>query len=166
MTGNPVRPIIFNGSPAMALSLAGFASDDTLPTLYVTGGAQGAQHINRAVEEALPDLLTMCRVVHQCGRQQAGQTREDERLRQARGALPGHLQARYFVVDFVTDEIGHIYALADAVVSRSGAGTLAELFALGKPAILIPLVPTGGDEQRRNAAACQNSGCSANYRTG
>ncbi len=158
VTGNPVRHIIFNGSPAMALSLAGFADDDTLPTLYVTGGAQGAQHINRAVEEELPDLLTMCRVVHQCGRQQAGEISEGERLRQARGALPVHLQARYFVVDFVADEIGHIYALADAVVSRSGAGTLAELFALGKPAILIPLVPTGGDEQRRNAQLAKAAG--------
>ena len=62
------------------------------------------------------------------------------------------------MVDFVADEIGHIYALADAVVSRSGAGTLAELFALGKPAILIPLVPTGGDEQRRNAQLAKTAG--------
>ena len=61
-------------------------------------------------------------------------------------------------MDFVADEIGHFYALADAVVCRSGAGTLAELFALGKPAILIPLVPTGGDEQRRNAQHAQEAG--------
>ena len=158
ITGNPVRQVIFNGSPATALSFAGFASSDTLPTLYVTGGAQGAQHINRALEEALPELLDVCRIIHQCGRQATGQTREVERLRQARAALPDHVQARYHVVDFVADEIGHIYALADAVVSRSGAGTLAELFALGKPAVLIPLVPTGGDEQRRNAQHAARAG--------
>ena len=158
VTGNPVRHVIFNGSPATALSIAGFSSGDTVPTLYVTGGAQGAQHINRAVEDALPDLLRFCRIIHQCGRQATGPTREIERLQRVRAALPVHLQARYHVVDFVADEIGHLYALADAVVSRSGAGTLAEIFALGKPAIFIPLVPTGGDEQRRNAQHAARAG--------
>jgi UDP-N-acetylglucosamine--N-acetylmuramyl-(pentapeptide) pyrophosphoryl-undecaprenol N-acetylglucosamine transferase len=44
-----------------------------------------------------------------------------------------------------------VLALADVVISRSGAGTLAELTALGKPAVLVPLIPTGGDEQVHNA---------------
>lgn len=157
-TGNPVRPVIFNGSPESALALTGLAQDESLPTLYVTGGAQGAQHVNRAVEEALPDLLAVCRVIHQCGRQIRDGAAAVERLREVRAALPNDLQRRYHVVDFVSDEIGHVYALADAVVSRSGAGTLAELFALGKPSILIPLVPTGGDEQRRNARHAQQAG--------
>lgn len=158
ITGNPVRPVIFNGSPALALELTGLAADESLPTLYVTGGALGAHHINRAVETALPDLLTMCRVIHQCGRQTHDGVSEVARLQEVGAALPEHLQNRYYVVDFVADEIGHFYALADAVVCRSGAGTLAELFALGKPAILIPLVPTGGDEQRRNARHAQEAG--------
>ncbi len=158
VTGNPVRPVIFNGQRAAALALAGFAGDDALPTLYVTGGAQGAQPVNRAVAEALPALLAACRVIHQCGRQATAEMSELERLQALRASLPGPLQARYHVIDFVADEIGDIYALADVVVSRSGAGTLAELFALGKPAILIPLVPTGGDEQRRNARHAQQAG--------
>ena len=158
ITGNPVRPIIFNGNPDTALALTGLANDGALPTLYVTGGAQGAQHVNRAVAEALPDLLAVCRIIHQCGRQARDGVSEFTRLREARAALPSELQGRYYVVDFVGDEIGHFYAMADVVVSRSGAGTLAELFALGKPAILIPLVPTGGDEQRRNAQHAQQAG--------
>ena len=158
VTGNPVRPIIFSGQRAAAIALAGLEGDDDLPTLYITGGALGAQHINRAVAEALPDLLSLCRVIHQCGRQTVDHVPLVERLRQDRAALPSHLQDRYYVVDFVADEIGDIYALADAVVSRSGAGTLAELFALGKPSLLIPLVPTGGDEQRRNAQHAQQAG--------
>ncbi len=158
LTGNPVRPVIFGGSPVSALELTGLAADASLPTLYVTGGAQGAQHINRAVAEALPDLLKMCRIIHQCGRQTRDGVPEVARLRTVAAALPEHLQNRYYAVDFVADEIGHFYALADVVVCRSGAGTLAELFALGKPAILIPLVPTGGDEQRRNAQHAQEAG--------
>ena len=158
VTGNPVRPIIFDGSPVTALKLTGLAAGESLPTLYVTGGALGAHHINRAVEKALPNLLTMCRVIHQCGRQTHDGVPEVARLREVGAALPEHLQNRYYAVDFVADEIGHFYALTDAVVCRSGAGTLAELFALGKPAILIPLVPTGGDEQRRNARLAQEAG--------
>ncbi|GAA2246684.1 MULTISPECIES: UDP-N-acetylglucosamine--N-acetylmuramyl-(pentapeptide) pyrophosphoryl-undecaprenol N-acetylglucosamine transferase [Kitasatospora] len=44
-----------------------------------------------------------------------------------------------------------MFAAADVVISRAGAGTLAELTAIGKPAVLIPLEPTAADEQRRNA---------------
>ncbi|MGH3439718.1 MAG: glycosyltransferase [Sciscionella sp.] len=55
------------------------------------------------------------------------------------------------MVDFVGDELPGVLALADVVVSRSGAGTLAELTALGKPSVLIPLIPTGGNEQEHNA---------------
>lgn len=68
VTGNPVRPEVMSGSPdkAMeALGLRGF--DRRLPTLYVTGGAQGAQQINDVVRDALPWLLERANVVHQCG---------------------------------------------------------------------------------------------------
>lgn len=157
VTGNPVRSVIFASNAATAQALAGF-NDDELPTLYITGGAQGARHINRAVEDALPELLEFCRIIHQCGRQSAGNVGVHESLQQARAALPNHLQNRYHIVDFVADEIGHIYALADVVLSRSGAGTLSELFALGKPSVLVPLVPTGGDEQRRNARHAADEG--------
>src|SRR5215207_938211 len=43
-------------------------------------------------------------------------------------------------------------------LSRAGAGTIAEICVLGKPAVYIPLVPTGGDEQTRNAKACAAAG--------
>jgi UDP-N-acetylglucosamine--N-acetylmuramyl-(pentapeptide) pyrophosphoryl-undecaprenol N-acetylglucosamine transferase len=48
-------------------------------------------------------------------------------------------------------ELPHVYALSALVIGRSGAGTVAELAALGKPALLIPLPGTGGDEQTKNA---------------
>ena len=55
------------------------------------------------------------------------------------------------MVDYIHDEMPGVLAAADVVVCRSGAGATAELTGLGKAAILIPLVPTGGDEQRRTA---------------
>jgi len=146
VTGNPVRSAIFGGDRARAALSCGFDPvDDALPTVYVTGGALGAQSINRAVEAALPDLLTFCRVIHQCGKQDGGH------MERVWAVLSPGQQRRYYVVPFVGAEIADFFALADLVVGRSGAGTVTEVAALGKPALFIPLVPTGGDEQTRNA---------------
>jgi UDP-N-acetylglucosamine--N-acetylmuramyl-(pentapeptide) pyrophosphoryl-undecaprenol N-acetylglucosamine transferase len=72
VVGNPVRPLIFGGDPDEAIRLTGLEPGEALPTIYVTGGSQGARVINRAVEETLPQLLQECRVIHQCGQQPAG----------------------------------------------------------------------------------------------
>jgi UDP-N-acetylglucosamine--N-acetylmuramyl-(pentapeptide) pyrophosphoryl-undecaprenol N-acetylglucosamine transferase len=159
VTGNPIRPAIFGGDREAAIDLAGFAHDDDhLPAVYVTGGSQGARIINRAVEAILPELLAECRVVHQCGQQPAGEEQDYDRLERAAAQLPPELRRRYYFSRFVGDEIRHVFALADLVVGRAGAGTIAEICVLGKPAVYIPLVPTGGDEQTRNARACAVAG--------
>lgn len=152
-TGNPVREIVFAGDRARAVQRFGFTTqDDKLPCVYVTGGAQGARAINSALEGILPDVLTRCRVLHQCGPAQAAHFAEV-----AQG-LPPEQKARYWTTGFVGDEIGDVFALADIVVGRSGAGTVTEAAALGKPAIFVPLVPTGGDEQTRNARRMAEAG--------
>ncbi len=156
--GNPVRAEIFGGNAEAAVAFCGFDSQYDAPTIYVTGGSQGARILNRAVEEVLPELLQSFRVVHQCGHQPAGQEQDFERLQRAAGVLLPAAKNRYFLTPFVREEINHIFALADLVVGRAGAGTVAELCAVGKPAIYIPLVPTGGDEQTRNAQYASDNG--------
>ena len=159
LTGNVVRPVIFGGDPARAAALCGFdPSDGELLTVYVTGGAQGSRLINDAVGAALGELLTFCRVIHQCGRQAGDGEQDETRLKALANELPENLRRRYFVTPFVGDEIGDVYALADVIVGRSGAGTVSEVCALGKPALFIPLVPTGGDEQTKNARRLQSIG--------
>lgn len=159
VTGNPLRPLIFGGDKNEAKKLCGFRDeDDMLPTLYVTGGSQGARIINRAVEEVLPELLGLCRVIHQCGRQPASEEQDYDRLKNAAAQLSPELGQRYHVSKFFKDEIKDVFALADLVVGRAGAGTVAELCALRKPAVYVPLVPTGGDEQTRNAQMCVDAG--------
>ena len=145
VTGNPVREVIFHGSAQRALDHFNLEVGD-LPTVYVTGGAQGSRLMNEAVHEALPTLLEHCRIIHQCGSQQ-----DFDSLYEARAALPETLRRRYAVTRFVGAEIGDVYALADLIIGRSGAGTVTEACALGKPCLFVPLVPTGGDEQMRNA---------------
>ncbi|WP_069816201.1 UDP-N-acetylglucosamine--N-acetylmuramyl-(pentapeptide) pyrophosphoryl-undecaprenol N-acetylglucosamine transferase [Streptomyces sp. TP-A0874] len=153
VTGNPVRPEILSGhadKAVAALGLVGF--DRQLPTLYVTGGAQGAQQINNVVAEALPWLLERANVVHQCGPANV------EALRANAAGLPPELAGRYHLTGFVGPELPDVLALADVVVSRSGAGTLAELTALGKPAVFVPLASSAGNEQAHNARHLEDAG--------
>jgi UDP-N-acetylglucosamine--N-acetylmuramyl-(pentapeptide) pyrophosphoryl-undecaprenol N-acetylglucosamine transferase len=159
VTGNPVRLEIFKGSREAAVNFCGFdTADNYLPTLYITGGAQGARIINRAVEAELPELLKFCRIMHQCGQQPSGDEQDYDRLERIAEKLPPGLHRRYCLTRFVGSEIADIFALADLVVSRAGAGTVTEVSALGKPALYIPLVPTGGDEQTRNARRSVEAG--------
>ncbi|MEU1308140.1 UDP-N-acetylglucosamine--N-acetylmuramyl-(pentapeptide) pyrophosphoryl-undecaprenol N-acetylglucosamine transferase [Streptomyces cinnamoneus] len=153
VTGNPVRPEVLAGRAEKAvgaLGLHGF--DRRLPTLYVTGGAQGSQQINDVVRAALPWLLERANVVHQCG------PSHTEELRQHAEALPAQLAARYYLTGYVGSELPDVLALADLVISRSGAGTLAELTALGKPAVFIPLASSAGNEQAHNATHLADTG--------
>jgi UDP-N-acetylglucosamine--N-acetylmuramyl-(pentapeptide) pyrophosphoryl-undecaprenol N-acetylglucosamine transferase len=153
VTGNPIRPEVLTGHPDKAvqtLGLHGF--DRRLPTVYVTGGAQGAQQINEVVLGALPWLLERANVIHQCGPANV------EGLRAQAAGLHPQLAGRYYLTGFVGPEISDVLALADVVISRSGAGTLAELTALGKPAVFIPLASSAGNEQAHNARHLEESG--------
>lgn len=150
VTGNPIRPELLTGTREAALNA--FALHPQPPIVYVTGGAQGSVQINTLLIEALPELLSRCQVLHQCGELSY------QRMSAFARTLPEQLRLRYRVVDYLHSELPDVLAAADIVVSRSGAGTIAELTALGKPCILIPLIPTGGDEQRRNALHLAESG--------
>jgi UDP-N-acetylglucosamine--N-acetylmuramyl-(pentapeptide) pyrophosphoryl-undecaprenol N-acetylglucosamine transferase len=147
LTGNPLRPELRRGHRQDAI--ARFDLDPTLPLVYVTGGAQGAHVINRAVGEILEPLLAVTQVIHQCGDNAA--TGDYAWLRARRDALPPALAARYTPIPWVGAELAGIYAAATLVVARAGAGTVNECCQLGLPALYIPLPGTRGDEQTANA---------------
>ncbi|MEU4113314.1 UDP-N-acetylglucosamine--N-acetylmuramyl-(pentapeptide) pyrophosphoryl-undecaprenol N-acetylglucosamine transferase [Kitasatospora sp. NPDC028055] len=153
VTGNPVRPAVLTGhagKAVTALGLDGF--DRALPTVYVTGGAQGSVQINTLVSAVLPWLLEHANVIHQCG------PANETALRGPAEALPPHLAARYLLTGYMGAELPDVLALADVMVSRSGAGTLAELTALGKAAVFVPLPTSAGNEQAHNAVHLQDAG--------
>jgi UDP-N-acetylglucosamine--N-acetylmuramyl-(pentapeptide) pyrophosphoryl-undecaprenol N-acetylglucosamine transferase len=153
VTGNPIRAELLTGDAGRGVKALGWTGwDVSLPTVYVTGGAQGSVQVNRLLEAVLETVLQRANVVHQCGPHSLA-----ELLRRAE-RLPDNLVGRYRVIEFVGSELPDVLALADVVVSRSGAGTLAELTALGKPSVLIPLIPTGGNEQEHNARYLQQTG--------
>lgn len=153
-TGNPVRASLLEGDAN--LGFATFDLNPALPLLYVTGGAKGSVPVNRLISDSLPRLLEHMQIIHQTGR--AAENNDADRLEELRATLPDHLRTRYVVRDFIRDELPHVFAAASLVVGRAGAGTITELAALGKPSVLIPLVPTSGNEQVRNADMLASAG--------
>ncbi len=154
LTGNPVRESLLGGDAARALHRFGFTSD--LPLLYVTGGARGASPLNQRIAATLPDLLETCQILHQTG--PATANADAATLIQHRSTWPSETQRRYRVVEFVGDELADVYAAAALILGRAGAGTVAELAYLGKPALLIPLPGSGGGEQNDNARVLADAG--------
>jgi len=141
--GVPVRPEIAKAAERSK------RSDSNGRTLLILGGSQGAHSINRALIEAMPILENEKKalsVIHQTGK------RDWEEVKAAYGR--SGLSAR--VEPFIHD-MAEVYASADLVISRAGAGTLSELAVAGKPSILIPY-PLATAHQEKNAAAFVSSG--------
>ena len=139
LAGNPVREEILAlaGTDAMAHRRAlGF--DPAVPLLLVTGGSQGARHLNEVVVEALPWLLPQCQILHVSGRltHAATQRAAEQQL----AALPA-LAARYQLHPYLEEQMAMALAASDVVLCRSGAATLAELAILGRASMLVPLPP-------------------------
>ena len=113
-----------------------------LPTVLVFGGSQGAQSLNRACVTAFARPHLEVQVVHVCG------PRNHDEVSAAVDASGVSLE-RYHLVAY-TDRLAAAMAAADLVVGRSG-GSVAEIAALGRPAILVPYPYASADHQRKNA---------------
>lgn len=141
LTGNPIRELILRGDPGSARRL--FSLEKGLFTIFAFGGSAGARSINIALVDALNylfDLKEKIQFLHQTGPRDYEITREAYRKAGFKGTI----------TPFVY-QMGEAYAVADIVISRAGATTLAELTALGKPAILIPFPFAAGQHQEANA---------------
>ena len=108
------------------------------PILFVTGGGNGSRLINRIVKENRDYLKKHYFVIHQVGADFIEEYR-------------AYKDTSYLPMSFIGDEIISIYKKARIVISRSGAGTVCELMALGKKSIFIPLAMAQRDEQYHNA---------------
>lgn len=151
LVGNPVRDEIIalaNSDARIHKRNLGFSP--AYPLLVVTGGSQGAKHINEAMTDVLPEVLHRFQVLHISGDKtfEETSTRASLLIRD----LPEHVQDRYKIVPYLNEEMAMALAAADLVIARAGAATLAELAILGKPSILVPLPPGfSGSPQEVNA---------------
>ena len=134
---------------------SGFAPKPYAPhgtaRVLVMGGSQGAAPLNERVPEAiarLAETVPNLEVVHQAGR---------DRDAAVRDAYARHGFARVTVTPFL-DDVAKEISLADVVLARSGAGTVAEISAVGRAAILVPFPHAAGDHQAKNAESLARSG--------
>jgi UDP-N-acetylglucosamine--N-acetylmuramyl-(pentapeptide) pyrophosphoryl-undecaprenol N-acetylglucosamine transferase len=123
----PIRKFLYNGD-SKKYKL------DTKPSLLVMGGSQGADAINKFIAENIDNLSQNYYILHVTGKGKS---------------LNLDSQDNYLGFEYVSQELADLYASADFILCRSGASTLAELKALNKKTILVPL-PTSqsrGDQE-------------------
>lgn len=138
VVGNPVRSEICAGDPARAR--AAFELEADLPVVLVTGGGTGALRLNQVALKAAHELASDCQVVHLTGA----------------GRSPGAWShPNYRQREFVSGEMGDLLAAADLVVTRAGMSALAEVAALRKVAIIVPMPDS---HQEANAAVFARHG--------
>ncbi len=146
-----MREDLFTTEKHEAWAALGLRAD--LPVLLVFGGSRGARSINRALIEALPELLPLCQVVHVTGQHdwENAATAAEAALQQAvqRGQVDADALVRYHPYAYMHDMV-HALVAADLVVARAGAATLGEFPAAKLPAVLVPY-PYAGQHQDANA---------------
>lgn len=146
LTGNPVRAEILDGNTDRFVKSFGLSLEK--PTILVLGGSQGAQVLNKAMLGILPSLLEKnIQVLHQTGRKHYEDIVESIKEYGLKIGESGYAPWPFFSAEELADALKH----AALVVSRAGAGSIAELAAAEKAVILIPLLNAANDEQRMNA---------------
>ena len=146
-TGVPIRSTL-RALPPRAAAKARLGLDPQRRTLLAMGGSQGARSLNDALVGAIAagKLPAGWQVLHLTGE------REFERVR---ARLPGSQGGG---IRPYLDDPADAFAAADLVLARAGASTLAELIALGLPAILVPYPHAAEDHQSENARALEAAG--------
>ncbi|AGT30633.1 UDP-diphospho-muramoylpentapeptide beta-N- acetylglucosaminyltransferase [Geobacillus genomosp. 3] len=141
--GAIVREELKHGSAAQGRQMCQF--DGKKPVLLAMGGSLGSKKINDALRANLSTLLAEFDIIHICGKGNI-----DQSLVHQKG---------YKQFEYVNEELPHLLALADIVVSRAGANAIFELLALRKPMLLIPLSKAASrGDQILNARSFENAG--------
>ena len=146
VTGIPVRPEFFTISPA----------PPGPPHLLVFGGSQGARVFNQSLPKIVVELLNTVpglTILHQSGARHAESTL-------AAYTASGADRSQWRVEPFLND-MPFRFAQAHLVMARSGASTVAELAAAGKPALLVPFAAAADNHQMRNAEVMVDAGAAS-----
>lgn len=155
LTGLPIRELKDRGGKL--IPQCRIKNNESLPTIYVTGGSQGSHFINTMIEGCLGKLLEKFGIIHQTG--DAREYGDFYRLNSLREGLKKDLKERYMIKKFIDPyEVASIFRSADLVIGRGGIGTVSELILYQKVSLLIPLPYAGNNEQLQNAIFLRNYG--------
>lgn len=146
LTGTPARPEILN-LPTRAEAAAKFDLDPGKTTLLVTGGSQGALGLNQLIANTASLLPAEIQILHIAGPNDLPRIQAEHPTQR-----PG-----YKLIGFC-DQMPSAYALADLVITRSGASTLTEISLAGLPSILVPYPFAADDHQTANAKVFADAG--------
>jgi UDP-N-acetylglucosamine--N-acetylmuramyl-(pentapeptide) pyrophosphoryl-undecaprenol N-acetylglucosamine transferase len=144
-TGTPIRDMLFEGNREKGLELCGFNNEK--PVIMMMGGSLGSVKINNVLRKDLDELLKKFQIVHICGK----------------GNFELSLMGKkgYMQFEYVSEELPHIFAAADMVISRAGSNSISEFLALKKPSLLIPLsAKASRGDQILNAESFKKQGFS------
>lgn len=137
-SGYPLREECYNDEIRPVHIQGRLINESTKPILFITGGGNGSQLINKLIEKNLKYLTERYLVIHQTGKTYFN---EYNKLK----------SEDYIPLAFVGQEMIDLFKLATATISRSGAGTVCELIAVGKKSIYVPLKIAQKNEQFYNA---------------
>ncbi len=143
ITGNPVRQDRLGKKPSRDMYQE-FALDPDKRTVLVFGGSKGSAALTQAVLDLSAEFSDEREI------QVLLVTGSEDAANEARDRLQNS-GARNFAVQAYIDQMGEAYAIADLVVSRAGATTLAEITSCGKPAVIVPWEGATDDHQVANA---------------
>jgi len=126
LLGNPVREDVLNGKKSLAIKKFGLKKD--MPVVFCMGGGTGSQRINDIILQALPHLQNHVQILHVTGKDRGEQTAKKAST----------IYKNYHPYPLFTSEMKDAYAVSDIIISRGGFGSLTEIAAVKKPAIIIP----------------------------
>lgn len=152
VTGTPVRSDIHLSDQVGAKRMLDFPVEERL--LLVMGGSQGAQQINETLLKVLPKLIVDVAILHITGKSHY------ESVSTVAKEIINHSPRKhlYRAVPYLDEKMTYALSAADCIVSRAGAGSIAEIASLRKPSLLIPYEHAAGDHQRKNAQAFEAAG--------
>lgn len=150
--GNPIRRELLAGSKEEAKGVFNLSGEK--PVIFIMGGSQGAQKINDAILEILPQILSEFELIHQTGEKNLKGVSAEAKV-----IITKDLEKYFHPIGFLKEfELREAYAASDIVLSRGGSGSIFEIAALGKPSILIPLRRAAQNHQVKNAYAYGDTG--------
>ena len=148
VTGNPVRMRFYTANAEAGKAFIQYTGNK--PILFVQGGSLGALQINLLIEQSILSLVDRFFIVHQTGMQHRAQ---GERIKARLAHDKPDLSNLYRSFPFIAEQMPDVLAAADIVVARSGANTIWEAAAAGKPMLLLPLEKgSSRGDQIENAA--------------
>ncbi|MBO4871804.1 MAG: undecaprenyldiphospho-muramoylpentapeptide beta-N-acetylglucosaminyltransferase [Lachnospiraceae bacterium] len=143
VSGCPIRESLKEGSREAGLAFTGLPGQK--PVLLIIGGSLGSVYLNNKVRNNLNQLLERFEIVHLCRKGHLDESLSDR---------PGYVQYEY-----ISEQMKDLFAMADLVLSRSGANAICELLYLKKPMLLVPLSKAASrGDQILNARSFEKQG--------